>query len=350
MFHSKNYKIYLNAIFIFCSFIPLNEAFIYIGLSSQTTGGSLLQNADDLLSRVYSLKELSNELFYKNLRPGFSTRQNLHDNRKECSSIRQQYENNFNIYNHKFVSVLTNIPYRRRNFLSKNFYHPALFSIPNVRHFPSESSSFGGNRNGLGDNSHILDAYYFKEEEIVFDPTAHTHTNISDAESELYQRDRLTFISERDKAQIVLKNSTKWSSRKAEPLRAFFDYRCALLHISARKALKKGKIDIARNFYKLFLYEWSGDRLDTSIVHTYFLLALLEQKANNIKEARSLFNEGTALFPHPRLLQGWALLESKYGSIERAKELVNQAVRRDPSFYPLLKWKIFKIDEKEINS
>jgi len=65
--------------------------------------------------------------------------------------------------------------------------------------------------------------------------------------------------------------------------------------------------------------------------------------------ARSLFIEATSRFPdHPRLLQGWALMESKCGNIELAKELILKAVKLDPSFFPLLKWKIFKISKEEM--
>ena len=65
--------------------------------------------------------------------------------------------------------------------------------------------------------------------------------------------------------------------------------------------------------------------------------------------ARSLFIEATSRFPdHPRLLQGWALMESKCGNIKLAKELILKAVKLDPDFFPLLKWKIFKVSKEEM--
>jgi len=420
--------------------------------------------------------------------------------------VRQQYENNLNVYNHKFITPSNNIPRRRMKVLLKNYYTPTLFvqgnrevtytkqtdrittdddmhnaavaarraktaagagATPNhleyfdsninnddndfVNHYCPSSSTKEKNKHSDDDGgSKVLNSFVFdnnnndfivkdemtekkrrpflgsfkqsmkekkmvndckEEEEQQEDNNTKNNIVVDDKDSSSYDcqckygcngldldlEERLQIIvrksindfvhqrqhpaentgvfsgsssfssstakqqqqyssssssednDDNNNEEIIKKN--KYKTKQEEVADYFlFDYRCALLHISARKALKKGKLSTARNFYKLFLYEWSGDRLDTSIAHTYFLWALLEQRAKDFNMARSLFIEATTRFPdHPRLLQGWALMESKCGNIDLAKELILKAVKIDPeNFLPLLKWKIFKISKEEM--
>lgn len=137
---------------------------------------------------------------------------------------------------------------------------------------------------------------------------------------------------------ILIKNYRALPPSDDDPL----DVRCALLHISARKAIKSGKMEIARRFYSLFVYKWSGHRTENAIAHTYFLWALLEQRANDYHKARELFQEATRRYPtHARLLQAWALMESKCGQLEEARRLIAAAVENDRSLEPVLKWKLW---------
>ncbi|GAB5030773.1 tpr repeat-containing protein [Nannochloropsis oceanica] len=137
---------------------------------------------------------------------------------------------------------------------------------------------------------------------------------------------------------LLIKNYRPLPPSDDDPL----DVRCALLHISARKALKSGKMEIARRFYELFLFQWKGYRTENAIAHTYFLWALLEQRAKDYTKARRLFQEATERYPtHARLLQAWALMESKCGKLEEAQRLIKEAVENDKSLEPVLKWKMW---------
>lgn len=139
-------------------------------------------------------------------------------------------------------------------------------------------------------------------------------------------------------AGLLIKNYRPLPPSDSEPL----DVRSALLHISARKAIKSGKMDIARRFYSLFVYKWKGARNENAIAHTYFLWALLEQRAEDYNMARALFQEATTRYPtHARLLQAWALMESKCGKLEEARRLIAAAVENDKSLEPVLKWKLW---------
>jgi tetratricopeptide (TPR) repeat protein len=137
---------------------------------------------------------------------------------------------------------------------------------------------------------------------------------------------------------LLIKNYRPLPPSDDDPL----DVRCALLHISARKAIKSGKMEIARRFYELFLFQWKGYRTENAIAHTYFLWALLEQRAEDYSKARRLFQEATERYPtHARLLQAWALMESKCGKLEEARRLIKEAVENDSSLEPVLKWKMW---------
>lgn len=46
-------------------------------------------------------------------------------------------------------------------------------------------------------------------------------------------------------------------------------------------------------FYELFVYKWSGQQTDACVAHTYFLWALLEQRAKDYHKARAVFKEAT---------------------------------------------------------
>lgn len=143
---------------------------------------------------------------------------------------------------------------------------------------------------------------------------------------------------------LMIKNYRPLPPSDNDPL----DVRCALLHISARKAIKSGKMEIARRFYELFLFKWKGYRTENAIAHTYFLWALLEQRAEDYSKARRLFQEATARYPtHARLFQAWALMESKCGKLEEARRLIASAVEHDKSLEPVLKWKMWGLSPAE---
>jgi len=335
--------------------------------------------------------------------------------------VRQQYENNLNVYNHKFITPSNNIPRRRMKVLLKSYYTPTLFVQGNRDYTKTKDDDATTTTVAATQQTHLdinLDDddddiikknsshinYHLTHNKgkvlnpFVFDDNTKTNNDFLvlpppsfDCKKEEQQQEeeqqncqckygcngnnnfdleeRLQMIVRKSIDDFVVTPPTSTSTpnnnilssstlskaaeqeQEQQPSKDYFlfDYRCALLHISARKALKKGKLSTARNFYKLFLYEWSGDRLDTSIAHTYFLWALLEQRAKDFNMARSLFIEATSRFPdHPRLLQGWALMESKCGNIDLAKELIFKAVKIDPNFLPLLKWKIFRITKEEM--
>lgn len=50
------------------------------------------------------------------------------------------------------------------------------------------------------------------------------------------------------------------------------------------------------SFYALFVYKWKGSRSENAIAHTYFLWALLEQRAQDVEKARQLFREATTRY------------------------------------------------------
>lgn len=44
------------------------------------------------------------------------------------------------------------------------------------------------------------------------------------------------------------------------------------------------------------MYKWKGSRSENAIAHTYFLWALLEQRAQDVEKARQLFREATTRY------------------------------------------------------
>ncbi|CAM9222526.1 unnamed protein product [Phaeothamnion confervicola] len=120
------------------------------------------------------------------------------------------------------------------------------------------------------------------------------------------------------------------------------DLRVARLHLSARKAIKRGRPVWARSFYELVMYHWNERPCDCALAQSYLLLGLLEQKEKRPHNARAAFREGCARCPRcARLYQAWALFESKQGNLRRARQLIERAVRLDASLKDVLRWRIF---------
>ena len=117
----------LSLIFLF-SFVKSITSFQSISVSTQSSSNSFFQNSPDLLSK----RDSSNFLLKNTWRysqPYYHIRrqqQRLHKKQKPTIQ-QQQYENNLNVYNHKFITPSNNIPRRRMKVLLKNYYTPTLF-------------------------------------------------------------------------------------------------------------------------------------------------------------------------------------------------------------------------------
>lgn len=130
------------------------------------------------------------------------------------------------------------------------------------------------------------------------------------------------------------------------------ELRIARLHSSARKAIKKGRLESARNMYGHILHQFPQPSFTGTkdMAQTYLLLALLEQRTGNYDGARAAFEEGIRKMPwhSAQLLQAYALFESRQGDMQHALQLVRHAVTKDPSLKPVLRWRMFKEAAKRI--
>lgn len=127
-------------------------------------------------------------------------------------------------------------------------------------------------------------------------------------------------------------------------------------HYFARNLIKSGKLDQAEALYRRIIDEIQNDedgcdhaRLAVSTL----LLALLKQRMNDVKGARSVFLNffRTVLTEYPedkecacsaKVLQAYALFEMKRGHGRKSLEIVERAVELDEELRPVLAWKQFQ--------
>lgn len=127
-------------------------------------------------------------------------------------------------------------------------------------------------------------------------------------------------------------------------------------HYFARNLIKSGKLDQAEALYRRIIDEIQNDedgcdhaRLAVSTL----LLALLKQRMNDVKGARSVFLNffRTVLKEYPedkecacsaKVLQAYALFEMKQGHGRKSLEIVERAVELDEELRPVLAWRQFQ--------
>ena len=127
-------------------------------------------------------------------------------------------------------------------------------------------------------------------------------------------------------------------------------------HYFARTLIKSGKLGQAEALYRRIIDEIQNDaggcdhaRLAVSTL----LLALLKQRQDDVKGARSVFLNffRTVLTDYPedkecacsaKVLQAYALFEMKRGHGRKSLEIVERAVELDDELRPVLAWKQFR--------
>lgn len=117
------------------------------------------------------------------------------------------------------------------------------------------------------------------------------------------------------------------------------------LHGRARQAIREGKHDVAGEIYMSILYRMPEvtEVSPAAREKTYLLLALHEQRKQNLIAARKVFWEGIRCFPHSsKLLVALALMESKHGRVDKAQRLLKIVAHLDQKAAPVLRWKIFQ--------
>lgn len=127
-------------------------------------------------------------------------------------------------------------------------------------------------------------------------------------------------------------------------------------HYFARTLIKSGKLDQAERLYRRIIDDIQNDadgcdhaRLAVSTL----LLALLKQRQDDVKGARSVFLNffRTVVTDYPedkecacsaKVLQAYALFEMKRGHGRKSLEIVERAVELDDELRPVLAWKQFR--------